>query len=86
VDNLDEPFGGLGSWVVAPCGRIDDMVADMLFNDFRDESVEGSPAGRDLLQNRCTIGLRLHGTFNGFQLAADAPDPGQKLLFFRPGV
>ena len=86
MDNLDELFGGFGPWIVARCGRIDDMVADMLFNHFRNESVEGSPTSRDLLQNCCTIGLCLHRTFNRFQLAADASDPGQKLLLFRLSV
>ena len=86
MNNLDELFGGCGTRIVACCGRVDDMIADMVFNHFRDESVEGAPTGRDLLQNRCTIGLRLHGTFNRFKLAADASDPGQKLLFFRLGV
>ena len=86
MDDLDELFGGLGAWIAAPCGRVDDMVANMFFNHFRDEPVEGSPTGHYLLKNRRTIGLGLHGTFNRFQLATDPSDPRQQLLLFRLSV
>jgi hypothetical protein len=86
VDYLDELLSCLRPWIAARCGRVDDMVANMVFNHFGDEPVQRTSAGRDLLQNRRTIGLTLHGTFNRFQLAADASDPGEKLLLFRPSV
>jgi hypothetical protein len=86
VHDLDKLFGGLGARIAAPCRRVDDVVANMFFNHFRNESVEGSLTGHDLLKNCRTIGLRLHGTFNRLQLAADASDPGQKLPLFRFGV
>jgi hypothetical protein len=86
VDDLDELFRGSGPWMVACRGRVNDMVANMVFNHLGDEPVQRSSTGRDLLQNRCTICLRLDGTFNGLQLATDATDPGQKLLLFSLSV
>lgn len=82
MDDLDELLGGLGTWIAAHCGRVDDMVADVVFNHLCDESIERASTGRDLLQNRSTIGLHLHRTFDRFELAAHASDPGQKLLLF----
>jgi len=86
VDDLDELLRGPGTWIATRRGRVNNMVADMVFNHLRDESIERSPTGRDLLQNRCAIGPRLHCTLDRFQLAANASDPCQELLFFRFGV
>jgi hypothetical protein len=86
VDDLDELLGGLGTWIVARCGWVDDVVADVVFNHFGDEAIEGTSACGDLLQNRGTIGLHLHRTFHRLELSADASDPGQKLLLSRLGV
>lgn len=86
MDDLDEPFGGLGVWIAAPSGRVDDMVPDVFFNHFRDEPIERTSTGHDLLQNRRTIGFTLYSTFNRFQLSADASDSRQELLLFRLGV
>jgi hypothetical protein len=86
VDNLDELLRGLRAWIIAGCGRIDDMFADMVLNHLRDQSVEGALARCYLLQNGCAPGLHLHRTLNGFQLATDASDPGQQLLLFRLDV
>jgi hypothetical protein len=77
VDDLDELFGGLGAWIVARSGRVDDMVADVFFNHFGHEPIERSSTGHDLLQDCRTIGFTFHGTFNRFQLAADASDARQ---------
>lgn len=86
MHDLDKLLGGLGPWIAARRGRVDDVVANVVFNHLGDEPVERSATGHDLLKNGCTIGARLYGTFNRFQLAADASDPGQKLLLFRLSV
>ena len=86
MHDLDKLLGGLGPWIAARCGRVDDVVANMVFNHLGDEPVESSATGHDLLKNRGTIGARLHGTFNRFELAANASDSGQKLLLFRLSV
>jgi hypothetical protein len=86
VDDLDELLSGLGTRIAARCGGVNDMVADVVFNHLRDESLERASTGRDLLQNRSTIGLHFHCALNGLELPACAPDPGQKLLLFRLGV
>jgi hypothetical protein len=62
------------------------VVANVVFNHLRDESLERASTGGDLLQNRGTIGLHFHCAFNSLELAAYAPDASQKLLFFRLSV
>ena len=62
------------------------MFADVVLDNFRDQSVQSAPARSDLLQNRCAFGIRLHRTFHGFQLATDPSDPGQELLLLSLGV
>lgn len=86
MNDLDELLGGLGMWIATRCGRVDDMIADVVFNHLGDQSIERAATRRDLLQNRSATGLRLHRAFNRLELTADAADPGQKLLLFRPGV
>ncbi len=86
MDDLDKLLGGSGAWMAARCRRVDNVVADVFFNHFRDQPVKRSATGHDLLQNGRTIGFTLHGAFDRFQLAADAADPRQKLLLFRLSV
>jgi hypothetical protein len=74
VDDLDELLCGLRARIAAPGGRVDHMVADMVFDDLCDEPVERASTSCDLLQNRRTLGLRLHRAFNCLQLTADASD------------
>ena len=86
VDDLDQLLRGLGAWIAARYGGIDDMFADVMLDNFRNQSIESAPARSDLLQNRCTFGIHLHRTLHGFQLAADPSDPGQQLLLLSLGV
>jgi hypothetical protein len=86
VDDLDELLGGSCTRITPGCGRVHDVIADVVFNYFRNEPVEGPPTRGDLLQNRCALRLHFNGAFNRFQLAADASDPGQQLLLFRLGM
>ncbi len=62
------------------------MVANMVFHHLRHEPIERTPAGRDLLQNRRALGLRLHGTLDGLQLATDASDSCEQLFLLCLGV
>jgi hypothetical protein len=39
VDDLDELLGGFGTRIIARCGRVDDMVADVFLNHLPDESI-----------------------------------------------
>jgi hypothetical protein len=80
VDDLDELLGSLGTRVDARGIRVHDMIADMVLNHFRDQPIEGTPAGGDLLQYRRALGLGFDRPFNRFELTTDATDPGEKLL------
>jgi high affinity Mn2+ porin len=82
VHDLNQLFGSLGTRIATRCGRVDEMVTDVVFDNFRDEAVERAPTRGDLLQDRRTLGLGLDSTLNRFQLAAYAPNPGQELLAF----
>src|SRR4029077_94004 len=86
MDDLDELLGGLSTWIVPRSRRVDDMLTDMVLDHLRDEAVERAATRGDLLQNRGTVGLHLHRTFNRFELSPNTSNPGQKLLFLCLGM
>jgi hypothetical protein len=49
VDDLDELLGGLGARIVARRRRVDEMVANVVFDHLRNESVERTPTSGYLL-------------------------------------
>lgn len=66
MHDLNQLFGSLGTRIATRCGRVDEMVTDVVFDNFRDEAVERAPTRGDLLQDRRTLGLGLDSTLNRF--------------------
>ena len=60
VDDPHKALGGLRVRIAAPRGRVDPMVADIVFDHLCDKPVERPSTGGDLPQNRRTLGLRVH--------------------------
>ena len=58
---------GLGS--VRAALRVDDMLSNMAFDHFSDETVECAPTRSGLLQNPCTLLVGLDRPLDGFDLA-----------------
>jgi hypothetical protein len=68
VDDLDQFLGRRAPWVILSSRRIDHVLADMILDDFGDESVHGAAAGGRLLQHRGALFFLGHGALDGFDL------------------
>ena len=86
MNNLDQLLRGAGARIVPRRFRVDDMLPDMAFDHLGDEPVKGTAASGRLLQHRGAAGFLLKRTFNGVELATNAPDPVQQLLLVLEGV
>jgi hypothetical protein len=86
VDDPDQLLGGPGARIVPRRLRVDDVLADMAFDDLGDEAVEGAAAGGRLLQHGRAAGLLLERALDGIELAADPPDPVEQFLLVPQSV
>ena len=81
---MDDREELLGSFLLVSCGLamwIKHMMPHMTFDDFRHQPSERSPTRGDGVEDATAVLLlRLDGSFDGFDLAFDAPDPADELL------
>lgn len=67
--------------------RIEHVVPHMALDDFRHQTGKGSSARGDGVEDASAVLLlRFDGSFNGFDLAFDAPDPADELLLLEMEV
>jgi hypothetical protein len=84
VHDLNEFFGRESLRSIAPCLRIDHVFANVIFDDDRDEAVQGAPARGCLLQDIGTFLVSLNGAFDSLYLTAQPFDAIEQFgLFFR---
>jgi hypothetical protein len=84
VNDLNEFFGGEGLWSLTPHLRVDHVFANVIFNDLRDESVQGASASGGLLKDSSALIVRIDGPFDRLDLAPQSLEPIQQFdLFFR---
>ena len=84
MHDVDEFVRRCRAWVVWAGVRVDHVLANMVFDDFRYESVERAPAGSGLLQNVGAFLIGVDGALDGFDLTPQTLDAVTELgLFFR---
>jgi hypothetical protein len=84
VNDLNEFFGGEGLWSLTPNLRVDHVFANVIFNDLRDESVQGASASGGLLKDGSALIVRIDGPFDRLDLTPQSLEPIQQFdLFFR---
>ncbi len=81
MNDLDELFGGKRLRGVAVRSRIDHVLADVVFYDFRDETVQGAAARGGLLEDGGAFVIRIHGALDGLNLPAHAFETVEKFAF-----
>jgi hypothetical protein len=79
VDDAYQFLGGQPSWIILVRPRVNQMFADMIFDDFGDEPVHGAATGRRLLEHLRTLLLALDRALNRLDLAAYPFEPVQEL-------
>ena len=72
MNNLDEFFGRQHLRSVATGAWIDHVFANVIFDDLRDETVQGTPAGSCLLQDGGAFVLSIDCPFHCLDLSANA--------------
>src|SRR5208282_2998774 len=82
MDDVDELLGGGRARVVGSGARIDHVLANMIFNHFRDEAIEGSTARGRLLQYISAFQTGVDRPLDRLDLAAQPLEPVQQLGFF----
>jgi hypothetical protein len=68
VDNRHKFFTGLRTRVIRTRSRVDHVLADVVFNDFSDETIQRATTRGRLLQDARALGVSAHGALNRFQL------------------
>jgi hypothetical protein len=86
VNNLDEFFGGQGLPSLRSGACIDDVFANMVFDHLGNEPVQGSTAGRCLLEDSGALIFRLDGSLDRLDLTAQPSEAIQQFGFFRRHV
>src|SRR5215469_15917595 len=81
MDNVHEFLSGLRPWVIFWKRWINEVVTDMVFDDLRNKSVQGSATGRGLLQDPRTFLVFLNSALHRLDLALDAFQPVQQFRF-----
>lgn len=82
MHDIDEFLGRGDLRGIARITWVDHVFANMVFDDLRDESVQGAAAGGGLLQYGGTFVIGVHGTFDRFDLTAHALETIQEFGFF----
>ena len=78
MDDVDEFFGGNHSGIIGGQGGVDEMLADMVFDDLGDEPLQSAAAGRRLLEHPSAFAILLNGAFNRLNLSFDPLDAIEK--------
>jgi hypothetical protein len=65
---------------------VDEVGADVVFDDLGHQPGHGAAGAGDQVHDRLAAGFTVEGTFDRLDLAADAADAGEELLFFPDGV
>jgi hypothetical protein len=67
-------------------GGIDDLIADVVLEQFRGQPGDGAPDRGAPHQHVGAAELRLQSPLDGFELPANAPNPSEKLRLVFDGV
>jgi len=81
MHDLDEFFSRRHPGVVTVGPRIDHVLANVVFDHFRNEPVHGASAGGGLLQNIGAFLAGFDGTLDRLDLTPQASDPIQEFGF-----
>jgi len=84
--DFHEFLGGGHSRVVGSGARIYHMLANVILDHFRDESIERTAARGRLLQDVCTLDIGVDRPFDRLDLAAQPLDAVQEFHFFSSDV
>lgn len=76
VNDLDQLLCGERARVVAWQRRVDQVLANVVLDNFGDETLECSPAGSGLLQDSGTLLFSFDGALDSLDLA---PDPFESI-------
>src|SRR5580658_3515897 len=83
VDDVNQLIGGRG----ARAGdAAEHVLAQVILEDFRQQTVDGAPRGREQVHDVRAVGVALERALDGLHLAANPPDAVQQLLFVAHGV
>lgn len=66
--------------------RLEKVEADVSLDDFRQERIHRTPAGRQSQKNRCTVPFRFESLLDPVQLTPQPPQPVEQLLFVLDGM
>jgi hypothetical protein len=86
VQYLDEVFGGAGLAGIDLGILAQDVKTNLAVDNFDEQGIDGTAAGRDLLEHAGAFLFVLDGNANAFELALDAIDACQQFLFFHSSV
>jgi hypothetical protein len=88
MHDFDQLLRGLRARIVMRSVGIDEVLKDMVLDHLGDEAVKRAPTRRGLLQNSGAGCIFLDPTFDGVELASNAPQADEQflLLFFLTGV
>ena len=79
MDDIDEFLRGDGPRIVAGKVRLDQMLTDMVFDDFADKTVKSSSARGRLLENSRALVVALDGALDCRDLPLDALETIEEL-------
>jgi len=80
LDDVDQLLGGHGALRGGVMVGIDDVKADVTFDDLRHQGVNGSAASCDRVQDLRAFGALRERLFNGVDLPANPADAVQELV------
>ena len=80
MDDIDQLFAGIAAQLFRVALDGNEMAADMILENDRQQAVHGAAAGGDLLEDVDAVPLLLHRALYGIQLSTQAPDPVQQFL------
>jgi len=86
ADNIEELLRRSGSQSVGMLFGINEMCADVIFDDFGHQTGDGTPRSGYEMHDLFAASLAVECAFDGFDLASDAAHAGQQLVLFTDGV
>src|SRR4051812_32965586 len=85
-NDFDQIRGALGLLRILFMGGIDDVIADVVLEQFGGQPGDGAPDRGDQHQHVGAAELRLQSPLDGFELPPNAPNPPEKLRLVFDGV
>ena len=82
MDDVDQLVGGQRSRIISRRARINHMFPNVIFDDLRNEAIQGSSTRGRLLQHIGAFLIGSHRSFNCLDLPAQPLEAIQELGFF----